>query len=208
MNSDELDDDRLDARLRAAFSPPPNETFAAQARAAVAGATIAAHRDARRWPWFFVAAAAAVIAMAFLFLDRPARGPEGHDGHELGRMWAAAYEHALAEGFGGAACCAPDVDLAKICEEKFATRLGLASGSVKLLGCYCGDQPTGGCMALLARAGAEPVAVYVLPCDRDPRPELPADSELHLARREVGPLVLYALSKSAVPGTLDEFVVP
>ncbi|MBL8747862.1 MAG: hypothetical protein JNK78_01785 [Planctomycetes bacterium] len=208
MNTDERDDldrDRdLDARLRAAFVPPPATVSAAAARTAVEGT--APRERPRVWPWLVVLAAA--LAVVALFLQRPRRGTEGHGGGELGAMWVAAYEHALDEGFAGASCCTPDVDLAKLCEEKFATRLGVAAGSVRLLGCYCGKEPVGGCMALLARSGGEPVAVYVLPCRDDPRPRLPEGSPLHLARREVGPLVLYALSRSAAAATLEDFVVP
>jgi len=207
MNTDELDDDRLDAELRKAFAPPVAATFAEQARVAIAAPPVV--RAVPRRPWFLLVAAAAVIAAALLFFERAPRGPEGHDRHELGRMWAVAYEHALADGFGQGACCTPDVDLAKVCEERFATRLGLGAASrVKLLGCYCGSEPVGGCMALLARSNGEPIAVYVLPCDRDPRPTLPADSALHLERREVGRLVLYALSKTPMPRALDDFVAP
>lgn len=207
MNTDELDDDRLDAELRAAFAPPPASVLAERARAATLPVRVT---PTRRSPWWFVvAAAAAILAAVFLFADRPPRGPEGHDGHELGRMWAVAYEHALHHGFEGTSCCSPDVDLGKACEERFATRLGLGAASeVQLLGCYCGSEPTGGCMALLARSNGEPIAVYVLPCEHDPRPELPSDSPLHLARREMGRVVLYALSKTPVPRALDDFVAP
>lgn len=203
-------DARLDDRLRAAFVPPPAAALAAAARRitrsdAPSGTQSGVWR--RMLPWV-LAAAALLVTIAFA-ASRPRRGPEGHDGHELGAMWAAAYEHALSEGFGGGSCCAPDVDLAQLCEEKFTSKLGLGpAGSVKLLGCYCGEQPTGGCMALLARTDGDPVAVYVLPCSEDPRPVLPPGSPLHLARREMGPLVLYALSQSVAAETLGEFVVP
>jgi hypothetical protein len=78
---------------------------------------------------------------------------------------------------------------------------------VKLVGCYCG-LPTGGCMALLVRTNGDPVCVYVMPCAQDPRPRLPAASTLHLARRELGSLVLYALSTSPADDTLAGFVAP
>ena len=199
MNESELDR-RIDDRLRAAFAAPSASVFEAQARR-IAGAR------ARRplWPWL-LAAAALLVTTVFAF-SRP-RGPEGHDGHQLGAMWVAAYEHALSQGFGGGSCCEPALDLAKICEEKFAARLGLApAGAVELLGCYCG-LPTGGCVALMAKTRDDPVCVYVLPRGADPRPQLPAGSRLHLARREMGPLVLYALSQSAAADALGEFVMP
>ena len=95
--SDALDD-ALDARLRAAFPPPALHQLAATARS-VAGAPAA--RPV--WPWL-LAAAALLLTIAFAVL-RPARGPEGHDGEQLGAMWVAAYEHALTNGFGAGACC-------------------------------------------------------------------------------------------------------
>lgn len=212
MNTDELEPVRehaVDAVLRAAFTPPPAATFTAVARAAVDAAPERTGQRPR-WPW--LAAVAAMLVVALLLAVRPAqpvRGPEGHDGAELGAMWVAAYENALAQGFAGGGCCTPGVDLARTCEEKFASRLGLGpAGSVRLLGCYCGDRPTGGCMVLLARTAGEPVCVYVLPRQHDPHPRLPEGSTLRLARREMGRLVLYALSKPTASDTLGEFVVP
>ena len=194
-------DDQLDARLRAAFALPPSSVFAAQARAVAVP-----HHARPRWPWLL--AAAALLVTIALAITRPVRGPEGHDANELGAMWAAAYEHALEQGFSGGSCCVPGLDLAKACEEKFAVKLGLGAESpVKLLGCYCG-LPTGGCMALLARTNGDAVCVYVVPCGRDPRPRLPDQSNLHLARRELGSLVLYALSASPADDTLAGFVAP
>jgi hypothetical protein len=194
-------DDQLDARLRGAFAPPPASTFAAQARAVAAP-----HHGVRKWPWLLAAAAAVVTIV--LAITRPVRGPEGHDANELGAMWAAAFADARENGFSGGSCCVPGLDLAKACEEKFAVKLGLGDGApVKLVGCYCG-LPTGGCMALIALTNGDPVCVYVVPCGQDPKPRLPADSTLHLARRELGSLVLYALSESPAAETLAGFVAP
>lgn len=208
MNHDERTDalDReVDQRLRAAFAPPAPATFARAARSAIDGT--GASGWPRIWPWAI--AAAAVLLVVLFAWQRRSGDTVRHSAHELGAMWAAAYEHAVRDGFGGESCCAPDIDLARLCEERFASKLGLGpAGSVQLLGCYCGDQPTGGCMALLARTNGSPVAVYVLPRDQDPRPELPPGCALEMARRELGPLVLYAVSKSASADTLAEFVVP
>lgn len=192
------DDARLDSELRTAFAAPPAATFAAIA------ARVAAPRP-QRWPWLLAAALLALTVTLWLTrLDRSARQP---DGRALGAMWVAAYEHALADGFAGGSCCEPGIDLRQACEQRFAAQLDLAPSAVRLLGCYCG-LPTGGCMALLARTNDTPVCVYVLPRETDPRPSLPAGSRFELARREVGELVLYAISESVSAATLAEFVAP
>ena len=49
-------------------------------------------------------------------------------------------------------------------------------------------------VALLARVDGQQVIVFADLLKRDSKPKLPADSELHLHRRELGSLVLYELS--------------
>jgi hypothetical protein len=73
-------------------------------------------------------------------------------------------------------------------------------------GCYCG-LPTGGCVAALANTGEGAVGVFVVPRAQDPQPCLPANCALHLARRELGPLVLYAVSRSPQAGPLAQFAL-
>ncbi|MBM4062785.1 MAG: hypothetical protein FJ265_17070 [Planctomycetes bacterium] len=193
---------RLDESLRAAFAPPPASTFTAAAARAVGRP-----RALPRWPWFVAAAALLVVAVLMAAWPRP-RGPEGHDGRELGALWAAAYHDAEAQGFGVEGCPRTGADLCNACEKRFSCRLAVAKGSdLALLGTYEG-RPTGGSMTLLARAGGEPLCVCVLPQRQDPRVKLPRDSGLHLARRELGDLVLYAVAKSPARGALDSFVVP
>ncbi|MBL9077434.1 MAG: hypothetical protein JNL08_08025 [Planctomycetes bacterium] len=200
--TDPLADHDVDGALRRAFAPPPAADFAAIAARAAAAAPMR-----RPWPWLVSAAAVLLLAVAWWW--RPAaRGTGEPVGETLGAMWIAAYEHAVADGFGGGSCCEPDLDLRQACEQRFAAQLDLEPASVRLLGCYCGPLPTGRCMALLARTDDTPVCVYVLPRAEDPRPRLPADSRFELARRELGEFVLYALSPSASAATLAEFVVP
>ena len=193
-------DEALDARLRTAFAPPSSAQFAAQARAVVR-----APAPRVMWPWLL--AAAALMLTIGLFVLRPARGPEGHDGAELGAMWVAAYEHAETSGFGSASCCDPAQDFGVACEQRFAVRIGLGGDSdVTLRGCYCG-LPTGGCVAVLADTKQGPVGVFVVARGQDPKPCLPAGSTLHLARRELGPLVIYAVSRSQQLPSLEQFAL-
>lgn len=192
---DEARDEALDAQLRAAFAPPPARDLAAVARG------VAAPRPRATWPWFAAAAAALLVALAMWW--RPARGPEGHDGAELGAMFAAAFAHAEANGFAAGSCCDPGQDVAAVCEQRFAVRLAVADG-VTLHGCYCG-LPTGGCVAVLGHTAAGPLGVFVLPRRQDPRPTLPSGSGLQLARRELGPLVLYAVARGPATHSLEQF---
>lgn len=198
-------DRRLDAELRTAFSPPAAAAFAGMA-ASVAGRPLVTRRPF--WPW--LAAAAALMVAAILWATRPGvRGPEGHDGHQLGAMWAAAYHDAVAQGFcGNMGCCNTGVDLQRVCKDRFHCPLAIARDSdVAVLGTYSG-KPTGGSMTLLASAGGVPMCVCVVPQGKDPRVRLPDESGLSLARREVGDLVLYAVAKEPVGKALDAFVVP
>ena len=216
MNDDDLDRS-LDAQLRAAFAPPPAASFAGAAARIARPATAR-----RRWQWWLAAAAAVFLVWVLSPQDRRRLGPEGHDGRELGALWAAAYADAVTRGFGGSGpgggpgggghgpggCCVTSFDLGMACERRFATRLELAaSGDLTVVGSYRGLS-TGGCMAVLARYGDEPVSVCVVCAEDDPRVELPADSPLHLARRELGGVVLYALSKAPPRAALDQFVLP
>jgi hypothetical protein len=201
MNEQELDR-QLDESLRAAFVPPSVDVMAAVARDAMH-----TPRPVRRWPWF-VAAAALLVVTLFLVARPQLRGPEGHDGQQLGAMWAAAYDDAVAQGFGGVGCCQMGVDVRKACHERFSCGLDLARDShVSVLGSYSG-LPTGGSMTLLTNASGAPVCVCVVPAKNDPRVELPVASNLHLARRELGDLVLYSLSRSPTTAALDAFVLP
>lgn len=197
-------DRRLDAALRQAFAPPSDAALAELAAQATAV------RRPPRWPWLVAAAALLVVAITFLAWPRP-RGPEGHDGAQLGALWAAAYTDAVGQGFhqgSGTGCCNVGLDLPTTCRQQFSCALDVAKGSdLNLLGTYQG-QPTGGGMTLLATVGTAPVCVCIVPKAKDPRVKLPRDSGLHLQRRELGEVVLYAVSKQPVEDALAGFVVP
>lgn len=188
---DEARDARLDALLRRAYAPPPDELLMEAAQAATEPP-----RRGLPWRWLLAAAALLVTFLVWNATEAPV-GPEGHDGKQLGALWAAAYEHALANPRapdGKQFCCDPSQDFCRTCEQRFSVRLGLGAGSsgVTLRGCYCGLS-TGGCVAALVETSTGPVGVFVLPRSRDPKPELPSASSLRLARRELGKVVLYAV---------------
>lgn len=204
-------DRQLDDRLRAAFAPPPAAELAARARRALEGT---GRRPRLHLPLLLAAAAAAMLAVAVAGprLLRPVgdgRVPEGSvpDGHEVGALWAAAWQDATARGFDPS-CCRTGVDLPACCRAAFSVPLALLpDAAVKLCGSYCG-LPTGGGLMFLLHCERGPVCVCVLPRDRDPSVRLPHGSGLQLARREVGPLVLYALAPERRDELLEEFVVP
>lgn len=190
-------DARLDAELRAAFAPPPAVEFAAMAQDAARPRTA---------PWLapvLMAAAALLVALGVFLLASAGRtkGPEGHDGEELGAMWAAAYRHAVAEtGVPAASCCDPALDFCACCAEQFDVRLALGDGGkgLRLRGGYRG-LPTGGCVAAVLDTPDGPIGVFAVPRKCDPGACLPKDLELQLARREVGDLVLYAVAGKRQP---------
>jgi hypothetical protein len=205
MNHD-VTDPEFDRTLRAAFAPPEAAEFAA-----LAAAALAAERQTPRWPWLrwpaLLAAAALCVVAALWWSMRPPLGPEGHDGQQLGALWATAFRDAERQGFG-MGCCNAALDVKLACRERFGSALELERGArLQVLGTYAG-QPTGGGMALLAQAGSQPVCVCVLPAARDPRVQLPKDSGLVLGRRQVGELVVYAVSVGEVREALAGFVVP
>ncbi|MCA8973073.1 MAG: hypothetical protein KDC98_00045 [Planctomycetes bacterium] len=203
MNHDDELDCRLDEQLRAAFAPPPRERLRALATGAVRP-----RRGPAPWPvWMLLTAAACMLtwvsARSLESVSKPEEAP-------LGSMWAAAYEDAVQRGLanccpGG---CGGGFDLAQACRQRFDAQLRMAGdANVELLGAYEG-LPTGECMALLAAAGGAPVCLFVLPRAEDRRVELPSGKPFHLSRREVGDLILYAVSESPGSTALDEFVLP
>lgn len=195
-------DRRLDDTLRAVFAPPAAGAFVAYAERA-AGRT----RRVPFWPWLIAAAALLVVGVLLATWPR-VRGPEGHDGRELGAMWAAAYQDAVAQGFGGVGCCKMGLNLHAECKQRFSCGLSLVRNTeMELLGTYSG-RPTGGAMTLLASMAGAPVCVNVVPQHHAPDVTLPSDSGLHLARREVGDLVLFAVSKAPGADALQSFVLP
>ncbi|MCA8966686.1 MAG: hypothetical protein KDC48_17530, partial [Planctomycetes bacterium] len=130
-----------------------------------------------------------------------------HDGAALGQLWATAYADAQQHGFTHN-CCEPGFDLPSRCRERFATALEVAASSgVDVIGCYCSG-PDGGAMILLTERAGTTSCICVLPRAQDPGVVLPAGSGLQLARREVGPLVLYSLGPTADEVALRQFAVP
>ena len=194
----EPDEDLLDARLRAAFSPPSSATFTELARRAVETVEAPPSPRLRFWPWLL--AAAALLLTLGLWATRSAPPAVREDGARFGAMWAAAYEQ-VASG-KHANCCDARIDFCGTCERRFAVKL--TTGGCTLRGCYCGPAG-GGCVAAFVDTEHGPVGVFALRAEDDPRPALPAGSPLRLTRRELGPLVLYGVARGEAP--LDRFAL-
>ena len=205
-------DQTIDDALRAAFRPPDASRFRELAEAAqgASAPTISPARPRRLGPW--LAAAAAAILAALWLLDHRPLGPQGHDGKELGALWAAAYEHAVASGFGSMGCCQTPFDVTSKCEEICGVPLQFDDDEdIALLGCYSGLS-TGGCLGLLLEVSGAPVAVFVVPVDSDPIPAL-SHENLQINRRQLGDLAIYAISQrrtvdtavAAPPAALHRF---
>tara|TARA_R110002094_G_scaffold87907_2_gene91371 strand:+ start:110 stop:721 length:612 start_codon:yes stop_codon:yes gene_type:complete len=203
MNQDDELDSRLDEQLRAAFAPPPRERIREIAASVVSPVVVRPS-----WPVWLLATAA-LCMLTWVFARSADHAPRAGDA-PLGSMWVAAYEDAVERGLanccpGG---CGGGFDFAQACRQRFEARLEIAAdAAVELVGAYEG-LPTGGCMTLLAAADGEPVCVFVLPRAEDRRVELPADKSLHLSRRELGDLILYALSGSPGQNALGSFIAP
>lgn len=205
--SERPEHDEFDAELRRAFAPPPEQQFAAAARSATTPATTP-RRLPIPPPSVWLAAAALLALLAWHFASGGARptGPEGHDGPELGRMWAAAYEDAIDRGFGAGGCCDGTGEFATICRQVCGRTLRFRDedGDASLLGCYRG-LPVGCSLCVLVQVDGEPTAVFVLPRDQDPHPTLADRDDLTLQRRTLDDLVLYAVSTEARGDALQRF---
>jgi hypothetical protein len=113
---------------------------------------------------------------------RGPRGPEGHDGRQIGAMWVAAYDHAIDTGFGTAGCCESQTDFSEKCREVCGQTLSFVGAEdAQVLGCYSG-LPTGGCVGLLLRVQGDPVSVFVVRRDADPHPMISSCDDVSSAR--------------------------
>ncbi len=193
------DDPHIDDVLRRAFTPPATDALAHLLPAAP-----------RRLPWpkimGFAVVAAAILLVA-LFLVGRERG-QANDSAALPAMFVAAYHDAVTRGFGTSNCCDGDCDLQARCKRLFATALRLEdSDGVELCGAYCG-LPAGGAAAMLARAGEEPLCVFVLPRARAGDVRTGVYDGLRIHRREVGTLSVFEVSRLADPRVLPHLYVP
>jgi hypothetical protein len=194
------DDRRIDDVLRRAFTPPATDALAQ---------LLPVPTRARRWPRVVgVALAAAAVLLLAWFAVTPAREDRGPDPAVLPAMWVAAYHDAVTRGFDSTGCCDGDGDIRARCQRLFAAALDLrGSTDVELCGAYCG-LPAGGAAALLARAGDEPVCVFVLPRARAVEVPTGDVDGLRIHRREVGVFVVFEVSRLPDPRVLPHLYVP
>lgn len=193
--------DRIDDALRRAFVPPPSEQFVTTAERAMS-----MPRTAPRWPRWLAFVAAAALALVIVTGGDGPRGPAAHDGPALGHLWASAYDDAIERGFGAGSCCESESDLAEMCRKVCGCPLTFreVGDDATLLGCYSG-LPIGDSLGVLVQVDGMPVVVFVVPRDADPRPTLATRDDLQLRRRELGDLVLYAVSSQVPERALERF---
>ena len=197
MNADERTDDQLDVLLRRDFTPP-NSSELAQ--------LLPATPVRRRWLAYAAGVAAILFVGALLFLRK--RELPSTDQAQLPAMFVAAYQDAVSRGFGTSNCCDGDCDLQARCKELFATALKLKDDAgVQLCGAYCG-LPAGGAAAMLARAGEEPLCVFVLPHARADNVRTGDFAGLRIHRRDVGALVVFEVSRLPDARVLPHLYVP
>jgi hypothetical protein len=193
------DDRRIDEALQRLFAPPAAPQLVRLAPGPRA-----------RWPRLVKVAslAAAAVLLAALLLRTSARTERAREAAALPAMWVAAYHDAVARGFEDVRCCDGDPDLRGRCRELFAAAIDLAAGSdVELCGSYCG-LPAGGAAALLARAAAEPVCLFVLPRERAPAVPSGVVDGLRIHRRELGDLVVFEVTRLDAARVLPHLYVP
>lgn len=208
MSDHQETDRRIDEQLRAAFAPMPAARLADIARAGIAPA-----RPRVQWlTWLLATAALCMLTFVLAKREGVPAADVVHGDAVLGAMWAAAYEDATGRGLpnccGGGGCGMNGFDLGAACRQRFEAPLEVSNGGdLRLLGAYDG-LPTGSCMALVAESGQVPMCVFVMRREHDRGVVLPAEKVLTLARRELGDLVVYGVSRVPVRAALDGFVVP
>ena len=196
------EDNLIDDELRRAFTPPPAQRFAAMAQQASDDV-----RSWRRWWLAPLLAAAAVLAIAwstdFWRADRMPDNPR-----DAGAMLVAAFDDAVNNGFGAGGCCTEATNFASQCKQLCGRALSFAAvaDDVEMLGCYCGRELPG-CIGLLLQVRGDPVAVFVMPKDEDPKPVLAERDDLLLERRELGPIVLYSIAFDRRSEALSSFTL-
>jgi hypothetical protein len=207
LDRDALDpealDRRIDASLRRAFAPPPAGDLV---WSLPAPAAVPARRRLSRISLAVAAAALLCVTLVFAWRTRSDGTQPTPDG-VLPAMWVAAYHDAVARGFDTKNCCDGDCNLKTRCRELFAAALDLADGTdIEVCGAYCG--PAGGAAAMLARAGDEPLCVFVLPRERARNVRTGDFDGLRIHRRDVGQLVVFEVSRLRAARVLPHLYVP
>ncbi|MCP3916954.1 MAG: hypothetical protein GY711_15505 [bacterium] len=214
------EDALLDARLKAAFSPPDDVDARVRNALARARGVPAARAPRRRAPR---AAAALVIVIALGVVVAQAFGPFGGTRSETEQAsasgdvaptpridWLSAYndlKYELEVAEMPPQACDATTNLAPLLGEAYGSDLEVR---------FDARQPVRGplrCEAVpdaavlgVSQPGAEtPVFVIVMRLGADPLPMAPSGSDLQLRRRIVGPLVLYELTPRSEPTCLDRF---
>ncbi len=201
----------LDQRIRRLMKPPPQEHLAKIAERAILQAALSPP-PARRRPGRLAVAAAVAGGLVGVWLIAqnlvPDRSREGVYQAQPWRAMQTVYRDLVSEGFEPLWVCKDDQEFADSFRSTYHQGLLLTEmppGTTTLGLSYC-NSLTARTTCLLARAGGEPVVVFVDRIERDQPQSAPEG--LHLHRRRIGRLVLYELSPLEEPAVLPWFFNP
>jgi hypothetical protein len=196
---------RIDEALRRSFAPSaPPAALLSKLRESAAARSAVVHMPRRRATLIAVATAATIVwgVLAWQFLRKDSTTPHYNPNVPL----ATIYETRVTDGFHPMWVCDDPREFATT----FLTRQGqglllatLPEGITMEGLTYCGgiSRYT---TTMLARVDGAPVMVFVDRVSADTHPVQPAgNTNLHLFRKELGPLVLYELTPRDHPSLLD-----
>ena len=196
---------QIEAALRRSFSPTgPPVALLAKLRDAAPSEPIAGRLPNRRGVLIAASMAATVVwgMLAWKYLGNRAPVPI----YDPNMPLASIYETTIAEGFKPAWVCEDDREFASTFQKRQGQGLLLAKlpdGS-KMEGLTYVGGMSRYTTTMLARVDGLPVMVFVDRAEADPHPALSCGSEeLHLFRKELGPLVLYELTPLDQPRVME-----
>ena len=196
---------QIDAALRRSFAPAgPPPALLAKLREPTPSKPIAGRLPSRRAALIAAAMAASVVwgMLAWRYLGNRPPVPI----YDPQMPLASIYQTTIAEGFKPAWVCEDDREFASTFQKRQGQGLLLAKlpeGS-KMEGLTYVGGMSRYTTTMLARVDNHPVMVFVDRADADPHPALSCGgNDLHLFRKELGPLVLYELTPLDKPHVMD-----
>jgi hypothetical protein len=186
---------QIDESLKRLFVPsaaPADLLAKLQAPTPLAQPTVDSRRN---WKKLALAAIAVSVVWGFLIWrllppSRPVAGPYKNS------PLATIYEQSVGSGFQPYWVCKDPHQFASTFFSRQGQGLLLADmpAGTKMEGLDYTGGITQNTTTMLARTDGQPILIFVDRASADNQPVLPAESKLHLFRKELGPLVIYELS--------------